>query len=194
MKNFEEYKLSQHVKERYSERIMSKEEAFDINIFINNNLQKIKDDIMKMLEHSALIYTGKTSTNNNRIVEVYLSGTWVLILDPGKKIVVTLYKIDLGLDEDFNKEYVSRFGEKITKKSLEVINRTNDSKETTTEYKAFIEDNNQQIKEYRKYIKNLEDTNIAYEQLIKDMQFRVSIAEKELRDTVLSLIGKKEFV
>lgn len=34
----------------------------------------------------------------------------------------------------------------------------------------------------------------AYEQLIKDMQFRVSIAEKELRDTVLSLIGKKEFV
>ena len=40
-----EYKISRHAQERYSERIMDKEDTMEINRFITLNEDKIKTDI-----------------------------------------------------------------------------------------------------------------------------------------------------
>ena len=54
-----------------------------------------------------MIYTGKQSTRDGKgnVIDVYLKNTWVILVDGKSEVVVTLYKIDLGLDDEFNKTY-----------------------------------------------------------------------------------------
>ena len=53
------YKISAHCEQRYAERIMEKDTKVDINKFIADNRDKIKNDINKMISYGELIYQGK---------------------------------------------------------------------------------------------------------------------------------------
>ena len=73
--------VTKHAMSRYAERIAGRDELIDINIYIAQNEDKIVEDINKMCEHSELIYTGKVGNRENNPVNVYLSGTWILLTD-----------------------------------------------------------------------------------------------------------------
>ena len=53
-----------------------------------------------MIEYSQHIYTGKVGQKDNNPVNVYLSGTWIILTDICNKVVITVYKID------FNKKII----------------------------------------------------------------------------------------
>ena len=53
------YTISKHARERYAERIMEKDSAYDINKFIVDNEDKIVVDINKMIQYGTLIHCGK---------------------------------------------------------------------------------------------------------------------------------------
>ncbi len=189
------FTVSKHAKERYAERIMNKEDLWDINYFVNQNEEKIIKDITKMLEYGEVIYSGKQKDNKGRenTVDVYRKDCWILLVDKCTKNVITLYKVDLGCGDDFNVEYVTRMVEKIhtamdnvSKVQMEVLNESN-------MYREMIAKNNDQIAEYRTYIKNLEALNESYKQIIDNNVVKNSQANKELAEHVNSLIGKKEF-
>lgn len=189
------FTVSKHAKERYAERIMNKEDLWDINYFVNQNEEKIIKDITKMLEYGEVIYSGKQKDNKGRenIVDVYRKDCWILLVDKCTKNVITLYKVDLGCGDDFNVEYVTRMVEKIhtamdnvSKVQMEVLNESN-------MYREMIAKNNEQIAEYRTYIKNLEVLNESYKQIIDNNVVKNSQANKELAEHVNTLIGKKEF-
>ena len=189
------FTVSKHAKERYAERIMNKEDLWDINYFINQNEEKIIKDITKMLEYGEVIYSGKQKDNKGRenTVDVYRKDCWILLVDKCTKNVITLYKVDLGCGDDFNVEYVTRMVEKIhtamdnvSKVQMEVLNESN-------MYREMIAKNNDQIAEYRTYIKNLETLNESYKQIIDNNVVKNSQANKELAEHVNTLIGKKEF-
>ena len=99
-----EYNISVHARQRYAERIMGKEDT-DVNRFVTLNENKIKTDINKLIQYGELIYTGKQSQKDGKgnMVDVFLKDCWVVIADSRIKNVITLYKIDLGLDDEFNK-------------------------------------------------------------------------------------------
>ena len=189
------FTVSKHAKERYAERIMNKEDLWDINYFVNQNEEKIIKDITKMLEYGEVIYSGKQKDNKGRenTVDVYRKDCWILLVDKCTKNVITLYKVDLGCGDDFNVEYVTRMVEKIhtamdnvSKVQMEVLNESN-------MYREMIAKNNDQIAEYRTYIKNLEALNESYKQIIDNNVVKNSQANKELAEHVNTLIGKKEF-
>lgn len=189
------FTVSKHAKERYAERIMNKEDLWDINYFVNQNEEKIVKDITKMLEYGEVIYSGKQKDNKGRenTVDVYRKDCWILLVDKCTKNVITLYKVDLGCGDDFNVEYVTRMVEKIhtamdnvSKVQMEVLNESN-------MYREMIAKNNDQIAEYRTYIKNLEALNESYKQIIDNNVVKNSQANKELAEHVNTLIGKKEF-
>ena len=119
------YTISKHAKERYAERIMEKATSNEINTFLVQNEDKIINNINKMIQYGELIYTGKQTQKDGRTynVEVFLNGLWVVITDIKSKNVITLYKIDLGVDEEFNQEYVSRMMDKFNaaKENLEYV-------------------------------------------------------------------------
>ena len=152
------YNISKHASERYAERIMGKEDNLDINRFITLNEEKIKTDIHKLIHYGELIYTGKQSQRDSKgnVIDVYLKDCWVVLVDSRTKNVITLYKIDLGLDDEFNKAYVSKMLEKlnICKEGLEIIKQQVQTESNM--YREMMAEAETQIKEYRGMIKNLE--------------------------------------
>lgn len=189
------YTISKHAKERYAERIMERATNNEIQTFVVQNEEKIIGDINKMIQYGELIYTGKQTQKDGRTynVEVYLNGLWVVITDIKSKNVITLYKIDLGVDDEFNLEYVHRMMDKFNaaKENLEAatleVEKENDS------YKTMIDQNIALINEYKSYIKNLEELNAGYKTIVDNNAVKIKMAGIEVTDVLNKLIGKKEF-
>ena len=191
----DDLKISQHAKERYAERIMEKDNKADVNVFILQNEGKIKNDIRKMIEFGTLLFSGKPTTDifGRQPVQIYLNGTWVVIVDDKKKNVVTLYSIDLGLGADFNEQYIQKLLEKLTaaKTRHEAVKAR--IAEEADVYKNIIAENEAVIAENRKVIKSLERQNDNYKEIIDGLQTNATISEKDVRDIVAIMIGKKVF-
>lgn len=194
MDNVQNYTISAHALQRYAERIMGKEDN-DVNRFVTLNEDKIKTDINKMIEYGSLIYSGKQSQKDGKgkVVDVYLQNCWIVLVDGKDKVVITLYKIDLGLDDEFNKAYISKMMEKLNanKEVLENVQRQV-QKESNT-YREMIKDAETQIKEYRGMIKNLEELCVGYKTIIDNNCVKVSQANRDVVEVLNTLIGKKEF-
>ena len=109
------YTISNHCKQRYAERIMGKDDNIDINRFITLNEEKIQTDISKMINYGELIYTGRQTQKDGKgsILDVFLKDTWVILVDSRTKNVITLFKVDLYLGDEFNRIYVSKMMEKL---------------------------------------------------------------------------------
>lgn len=189
-----EYNISAHAKQRYSERIMGKEDT-DVNRFVTLNEDKIKTDINKLIQYGQLIYSGKQSQKDGKgnIVDVFLKDCWVVIADSRIKNVITLYKIDLGLGDEFNKTYISKMMEKLNanKEVLESVQRQ--VQEESNTYKEMINDTEAQIKEYRSMIKNLEELSIGYKTVIDNNCVKIAQANRNVAEVVNQMINKKEF-
>jgi hypothetical protein len=189
-----EYNISAHAKQRYSERIMGKEDT-DVTRFITLNEGKIKTDINKLIQYGQLIYTGKQSQKDGKgnIVDVFLKDCWVVIADSRIKNVITLYKIDLGLDDEFNKAYISKMMEKLNA-NKEILENTKQQVQTESNtYREMINDAEAQIKEYRGMIKNLEELSIGYKTVIDNNCVKIAQANRDVVDVLNTLIGKREF-
>ena len=189
-----EYNISAHAKQRYAERIMGKEDI-DVNRFVTLNEDKIKTDINKIINFGELIFTGKQTQKDGKsgMIDVYLKDCWIVLADSRIKNVITLYKIDLGLDDEFNKVYISKMMEKLNanKEVLESVQQQVQSESNT--YREMIKDAEAQIKEYRGMIKNLEELCVGYRAVIDNNVVRVTQANKDVVDVLNTLIGRTEF-
>lgn len=193
--NMIEYKISKHCEERYSERIMGKDDKVDINRFISENKDKIKTDINKMIEFGELLYVGKQSQKDGKgkVLNVYLKDCWVILVDSKSEVVVTMYKIDLGLDDEFNKTYISKMLEKLNEAKTELENAQLEVLKETNMYRELIDDAEAQINEYKAMIKNLEELCNGYAAVIGNNNVKVSQANRKVADIVNAMINKKEF-
>lgn len=190
-----EYSISNHCKQRYAERIVGKEESLDINRYVSLNEDKIKSDINKLINFADLIYTGKQSQKDGKgnVVDVYLNQCWVILVDGKSRHAITLYKVDLGLGDEFNKVYVSKMAEKLNtqKEILENVQQQVQAESNT--YKEMIAEAESQIKEYRGMIKNLEELCSGYKAIIDNNCVKVTQANRDVAEIVNTLIAKKEF-
>lgn len=189
------YTISKHASERYAERIMGKEDNLDVNRFITLNEDKIKTDINKMIEYGSLIYQGKQTQKDGKsnMIDVYLKDCWVVLADSRTKNVITLYKIDLGFDEEFNKLYVSKMMEKLNAYKEALANTKQQVQTESNTYREMIADAEVQIKEYRGMIKNLEELCTSYKTIVDNNNVKIAQANKGVADVINTMIGKKEF-
>ena len=189
------YTISKHAMQRYAERIMGKDDNVDVNRFVSLNEEKIQTDINKMINFGELIYVGKQTQKDGKsnTIDVYLKDCWIVLADNRTKNVITLYKIDLGLDEEFNKSYVFKMLEKLNTYK-EVLENTKQQVQTESNtYKEMINDAEIQIKEYRAMIKNLEELCVGYKTIIDNNNVKIALANKDVADVVNTMIGRKEF-
>ena len=190
----ESIKLSNHAKERYAERIMDKDNKADVLVFIQKNEQKIKEDIFKMITYGELLYSGKPTVDyNKQPVDIFLKDTWVVIVDIAKQNVITLYSIDLGLGDEFNKQYIEKLLEKLKQakeRHEEALIGINTQIDT---YNTIIKENVDQINEWRRIIKSLENQNQGYLEVIDNLRVENTAAERGVRDVIAVMTGKKVF-
>lgn len=194
-KNKNEYKISSHCQQRYAERIMGKEEKADVARFVSLNEDKIKTDINKMIEYGNCIYSGRQSQKDGKgkVIDVYVQDTWVLLVDEREKVVVTLYRIDLGLGDEFNNTYVAKMLEKLDSTKAILEDTQKQVQEESDMYKQMINDAEIQIKERRAEIRNLEELSAAYKIIIDNNCIKVAQANKNVTDVLNKLIEKKVF-
>ena len=190
-----EYNISKHAMERYAERIMDRDHKVDVNRYVLENESKIKEDINKMIEFGQIIYCGKQTKENKKqtIISVFVKDCWIVLVDVNSGVVITLYKVDLGLDDEFNKLYVNKMLDSL-ERANEVLHTTeSEVKEEANTYNALIADNESMINDYKSNIKALEELNTAYSEVIDKSRVKLSIAEEKVIEIVNKLIGKKEF-
>lgn len=194
-KNKNEYKISSHCQQRYAERIMGKEEKADVARFVSLNEDKIKTDINKMIEYGNCVYSGRQSQKDGKgkVIDVYVQNTWVLLVDEREKVAVTLYRIDLGLGDEFNNTYVAKMLEKLDSTKAILEDTQKQVQEESDMYKQMINDAEIQIKERRAEIRNLEELSAAYKIIIDNNCIKVAQANKNVTDVLNKLIEKKVF-
>ena len=193
------FMVTQHCKERYAERIMGRDAKSDVAVYVAQNQTKIEEDINKMLDYGELIYTGilrdrtDEALRDKKEVRVYLCGTWVLLTDKTNQKVITLYKIDFNLGEDFNKQYVSLKMESINKAKEELEIAIKEYDAFKQQYKEIISVCESKIAEYKNAISKLNNQKTAYQTLIDDGDTQVKEATDHLRERVIELVCKQEF-
>lgn len=182
--------ISNHAQQRYAERIMDKDCKSDVAVYIAMNKTKIDTDINKMIEYGKLVYSGKLEKGAN-VTDVYLKDTWVILVDPNSKKVITLYAIDLGVGNEFNQEYVNLLLTKLDEEKRIYDEKNNELVKVVDELKDQQSQNKDKINEYRKLANDLEKANENLADVIADYETQRYVAEENVRDIVEVLIGKK---
>lgn len=191
--------ITRHAQERYAERIMKRDEKSDVAVYVAQHQSKIEEDINKMLEFGELIYSGilrdrtDEALRDKKEVRVYLCGTWVLLTDKTNQKVITLYKIDFHLGEDFNKQYVSLKMNSINEARTHLEAASKEYDEYKQQYKDIISTCEGKIAEYKNAISKLTNQKNAYQQLIENGDISVKEATDHLRERVIELVCKQEF-
>lgn len=185
--------ITKHAKERYAERIMDRNDKVSISVFISQHEDKIKQDIEKMIQYAEVIYEGESIKNEKDIVRIYLNGLWVIITDVKTNNVITLYSVDLGVDNELNNLFVSKLKKKIESFKEKYIFIEESLRGKQEEYRAVIKDNDAKINNYKKIIRSLEDQNHALKELMEAESGNLREAKTEIQEVVMTLIGKKAF-
>ena len=188
------YKLTDHVKQRYAERIIDKTNKTDIIAYVAENQNKIYQDIEKMVDYGVVLYTGASAVDYNKsLVQVILNGHWVVIVDPKQEKVVTLFEIDLGLGKEFNDEYINRLLEKLNAAKEKCEEKIKEIEQNVVDFNGIIDENEVKIREYKTFIKSLEQQNSNMAAIITEAKHNKLIAEQEVRDIIAIFCGKKVF-
>ena len=183
-------KISEHAMNRYAERIMDRDSKNDVAIYVAGNKDKIQTDIEKMIEYGTLIYSGKMDKGQGN-TSVYVKDTWVVLVDPDAKKVITLYAIDLGVGQEFNEAYVRMLLNKLNETRSKYEAKNNELLNLIKELRDQEAENKEKITSYRRLANELEKANENIGNVIADYETQRYIAEEEIRDIVAVLVGKK---
>lgn len=187
----EELEFTQHVLERYVERAMGKAGS-EIKQFLAQNEQLVKDQIMKLYQYSEPFWEGKNKEHNYAYFRINKNG-WLLVIDRNKNKLITLYKIDLGLGEDFNKQYITAMTETVKDQTQEIENCREDYQNTISNNNDVIEELKSQNSIMQAQIKANNDT---IEMLGKNADIKlqkINIKEQELKAKIEKFVGAKMF-
>lgn len=189
----EQLSITNHAMERYAKRIANRETTIDVNTYVQTNKEKIMEDINTMIKFANRIYTGKVGQRDDRPVNVYLSGTWVILTDILDKTVITIYKVNFGIGEEFNKNFIDGILKRMEEHKVELAEAQRQTEEEKKSYQDIIDGNNAQINQYKSIINELEKLNNDYQETIKDISTRYKSAELAVRRDVENLIMRMEF-
>lgn len=183
--------FTNHILERFVERTMNKT-GIETKQYLAQNEDKVKEQILKLYEYSELFWYGKIKDHNFAYFTINRDG-WVFVIDKNKTTLITVYKVDLGLSTEFNKQYIQEI-KNYVELELEGIFKMKDA------YNNNSIDNSETIDTIRENIKTLKTQIALYEsqvKLIEDKQKidvdAISLKEKQLQQKIEKFIGAKIF-
>ena len=184
------YNITNHAYERYAERMTGRDNPTDIRTYINLHKHDIEERINKLINYGKLIYEGKL--RDYPVNKIYFNDSWVVVVDPKTRNVITLYKIDFGI-ESVNKLFIDEMLLKIESLNKELLDVKNNVCETNNEITKTIQSNEDEIKYYKSMIKSLEITNESLNTVIKESNVKIKQKEKEMSDLIDLFVSRKKF-
>lgn len=187
--NLEKIEFTEHVLERYVERTMNKT-GNEIKQFLAQNEEQVKQQILKLYQYSEPFWYGKNKEHNYSYFRINKNG-WLIVIDKNKTKLITLYKIDLGLGENFNKQYISEMIQFVEKANIEIENAKSKYNDEVTENNNVIDELKQQNKLLQSQIDNNQAT-IKILESQKDVALQdITIKEQLLKCKIEKFVGSK---
>ena len=106
--------FTNHILERYVERTIGKT-GTELKQYLVQNEDKVKEQILKLYEYSELLWYGKIKDHDFTYFTINRDG-WVFVIGKDKITLITVYKVDLGLSTEFNKQYIQEIKNYVEKK------------------------------------------------------------------------------
>lgn len=184
--------ITDHAEKRYAERIMKRDEQYDITKYILDHKEDIKKNISKLVKYGTQIYSGKLREFPYGNIFINKNG-WCIICDKDMNKAITLYKVDLGCSEKLNETYIEEMTELILSLIEDVDVAVLNRNVVNSEIRKSNQINKERISELQKEINNLNNMIKAGELLIDSNQWEVSALEREYRDKVECLTCTKIF-
>ena len=183
--------FTNHILERYVERTMNKA-GTEMKQYLAQNEDKVKEQILKLYEYSELLWYGKIKDHDFTYFTINRDG-WVFVIDKNKTTLITVYKVDIGLSIEFNKQYIQEIKNYVEKEIAEIELLKNKWVATGLEAKEEIE----AIKDNIKTLKQEIALNEEKIKLIEsDEQYKIdtiNLKEKQLHQKIEKFIGAKIF-
>ena len=187
--NLENIEFTEHVLERYVERTMNKT-GNEIKQFLAQNEEQVKQQILKLYQYSEPFWYGKNKEHNYSYFRINKNG-WLIVIDKNKTKLITLYKIDLGLGENFNKQYISEMIQFVEKANIEIENAKSKYNDEVIENNNVIDELKQQNKLLQSQIDNNQAT-IKILESQKDVALQdITIKEQLLKCKIEKFVGSK---
>lgn len=154
------YIPSQHAAERYAERNWDCPTQADKVKTANLRSEDIRKALNKLCTYGECVYEGPI--RQYKTTMVYKKDNWVVLVDPTNNKIITCYPVQLGLDEDFDKEYVNKMSEKLQNAKDERDKIESEVAETKKNFKFRIDDNKRKINDTKALSKNLKQKTRGY--------------------------------
>jgi len=178
--------ISNHCYQRYHERVRKQ-----TGPFVDSLKEKYTKELETLYSHCTKIYSGVIG-HSSKPVDVYVNNHgWVLITNDKEKLMITLYKIGLGIgDDELDQAYISKSLVRISELQEVVLKKALSVDEDKKSYKEKIEANEALIKEYTGVINNLKNANDDYRDLIKNLDASYYSDQIRLRDAIENYMVK----
>lgn len=183
--------FTNHILERFVERTMNKT-GTELKQYLAQNEDKVKEQILKLYEYSELFWYGKIKDHDFTYFTINRDG-WVFVIDKNKTTLITVYKVDLGLSTEFNKQYIQEIKNYVEREMAGI----HDNK---LELWRDTDVTNNTINDVKEEIKNLKSQIAIYENQIKQWELEiqnetdsVNLREKQLQQKIEKFIGAKIF-
>ena len=193
MNNFtlDDVSFTQHILERYVERISGKT-GNEMKQYLVQNEQQIKEKLLLLYNSADLLWSGKIKEHNFTHFYINKDG-WVIVVDKEGKKLITVYKIDLELDSEFNKMYVERIKDKIKECTNTLLEKELQIEELKEEHQKRIEELTQENIDFKDRIEYNNMEINALKQSDDLILKEYSILEKELQHKIEKFINSKIF-
>lgn len=191
VENFEKISISNHCKQRYTQRIRGITDQKEVKRYMTTEDEEIVENVRKMLQYGSVIYEGKNfALHDNNIIKIVLNGTWIVFVAKESNTAITMYKIDLGLGEELNKSYVQAFLDQL-KVIDDSYGETEDNVlESTVDIDIEIEKCDEKIEEYKSMMKQFEDRKTGLEETKKSLNVYLNDIDMRRRKLIGKLICK----
>lgn len=188
--DFVKYNITNHAMERYAERIMGKDDAMDVRLYVKENRDKIVERINKLINYGQLFYEGSIGRHN--VNQFFIKDRWVVLVDPRNNNVITLYKIDL-LDDEVTDLFITKTLQRINEDKKEIEETQNTIYEITQKYDEEIEKSQKEIAYYENLIESIKENIESYNTLKNNLSLDILKVKKKLQDDVEVLVQKRHF-
>lgn len=152
-------RISNHALERFVERVRGKE-GIDIAREVATNKERYEEQILKLFEHSKLVFTGKLDKDKNKS-NYYIRNSSVLI--ERENCIITIYDLNFDFPKDVSEILIDRLTEAI----LELNVAIGEKKEENKNQMALIDT---QRAEWNLEISRLEDKIALAKQEVKFLE------------------------
>lgn len=187
----EDIEFTQHVLERYVERTMNKT-GNEVKQFLAQNEEQVRQQILKLFQSSEPFWYGKNKNHNYTYFRINKNG-WLIVIDKNKTKLITLYKIDLGLGEDFNKQYIAEMKKLVKMKNEDIENEKIELDKKIEENTKTIEELKSQNSLLQSQIKINNETIEILEKTKDNDLDKISFKEEELKEKIEKFVGAKIF-